>query len=332
MSMISARVGAIALAAFALFPPFHPAQAFGLNFGPLHLNLPVPGVHERGRVARRETPHETPHAAPSEPEEGDRPTLLYSVLAWPSLDAAIFSPRTVSSWPFDYKAIFAQAFAKYTPEQTAELCPYRDASGEAAARIEREMEPNAAQKLLLKRLATALGQANGLLIKSCPREISPLPVARLQLMEGQIDATITALEIIRPPLQKFEQSLDDKQRARFDEESPAAGGAFLACGSRTDIANWPLSQLERAVQPTDAQRKALREVEAAFSRAAAGVAADCRGAVPQTPSGRLGAIENQLDATWRAVETIQVALADFQKKLSDEQKARINALEIASTR
>ena len=271
--------------------------------------------------------------APSEPVEGDRPTLLYPVLAWPSLDDAIFSPRTASSWPFDYKDIFDQAFAKYPPQQADELCPYRDTSGEAAARIERDIEPNAAQKPLLEGLATALGQANGLLIKSCPSEIPLLPVARLQLMESQIDAMIMALEFIRPPLQKFEQSLDDKQRARFDGDAPAAGDAVLACSSnRADAANWPFSLLERAVQPTDAQRKALLEVEAAFGRAAAGLAADCRGAVPQTASGRLEAIENRLDATWRAVETIQVALTDFQKELSDEQKARINALEIASTR
>ena len=324
MPMVSARIIAIALAVFALCPPFQPARAFGLDFGPLHLNLPVPGFRERGHVAR--------HEAPSEPEEGDRPTLLYPVLAWPSLDDAIFSPRTASSWPFGYEEIFDQAFAKYTPRQAAELCPYRDASSEAAARIEREIEPNAAQRPLLEGLATALGQANGLLIKSCPSEIPLLPVARLLLMEGQIDAMIMALEIIRTPLQKFEQSLDDKQRARFDGAGPEVGSAAPACNSKADTANWPLALLERAVQPTDAQNKALREVEAAFRRAAAGLAADCRGAVPQTPSGRLQAIENQLDATWRAVETIQVALADFQKELSDEQKSRINALEIASTR
>ena len=41
----------------------------------------------------------------------------------------------------------------------------------------------------------------------------PLPVERLQLMHSQIDATIMALEIVRVPLQKFEQSLDDRQRA-----------------------------------------------------------------------------------------------------------------------
>ena len=36
---------------------------------------------------------------------------------------------------------------------------------------------------LLQELGTALAQANGYLIKSCPAEIPPLPVERLQLMD-----------------------------------------------------------------------------------------------------------------------------------------------------
>jgi hypothetical protein len=264
--------------------------------------------------------------------QSDRPTLLYPILVWSSLDDAIFMPRTSASWPFSYENIFDQAFAKYPPEQSADLCPYRDTSADIVTPIERETEPSVAQKPLLEKLATALGQANGYLIKSCPKDIPLRAVGRLQLMEGQIDAMIMALEIIRPPLQKFEQSLDDKQRARWDGAGPASDGDTLACHSKAENANWPLPLLEQAVQPTDGQRNALASVEDAFKRAASGLAADCGGAVPQTASARLEITEDRLDATWRAVQTIEVALADFQKDLSDEQKARINALEIASTR
>lgn len=323
---VSARIGAIALFLLALCAPIDAASAFGLRLGPVYLGLPTPGFHRHNRVARAE-----PESA--ELPQNDRPTLLYPILAWPSLDDGIFWPRTMSSLPFGYESIFAQAFAKYPPEHAADLCPYRDASADIAARIEREIAPSAAQKPLLDKLATALGQANGYLIKSCPTEIPSQPVARLQLMEGQIDAMIMALEIIRPPLQKFEQSLDDKQRAQFDGAGPAVGGVALACNSgKTGSAHWPLSLLERAVQPTDAQRQALANVEDAFNRAASGLAAECQGAVPPTASGRLEAAEARLDATWRAVQSIQVALANFQKDLSDRQNTQFNALEIASTR
>ena len=93
-----------------------------------------------------------------------------------------------------------------------------------------------------------------------------------------------------------------------------------------------LSQLEQAVQPTDAQRPALAAVADAFNRAAAALDANCSGVTQPTALGRLEAIETRLDATWRAVLTIQVALANFQTQLSEEQNTRFNALEIASTR
>jgi hypothetical protein len=54
--------------------------------------------------------------------------------------------------------------------------------------------------------------------------------------------------------------------------------------------------------------------------------------VSPTALGRLEATEARLDATWRAVETIEVALADFQTGLSDQQNIRFNALQLASTR
>jgi LTXXQ motif family protein len=347
MSMVSARVGAvgaIACAVFAFCPPPIAASAFGLHLGPLHLDLPFSGFHRHGRIARSE-PAPSARGEPSaagQSAQNASPVLLYPILAWPSLYDDIFPPNTsatsaqqTSSWPFGYENIFDQAFAKYPPERSAELCPYRDASAEIVMRIERQTGPNAEQKPLLEKLAAALGQANGYLMHACPKEIPLRPIARLQLMEGQTDAMIMALEIVRPPLQKFEQSLDEQQRARWNGSEPAANSASSACDSKTEKAesgNWPLSQLEQAVQPNEAQRKELANVQDAFNRAASGLAADCSAAVAPSALGRLEAIEQRLDATWRALQTIEVALANFQKDLSDEQKARINALEIASAR
>ena len=76
----------------------------------------------------------------------------------------------------------------------------------------------------------------------------------------------------------------------------------------------------------------MAKVEDAFNRAASDLDADCPGAVSPTALGRLEATEARLDATWRAVETIEVALADFQTGLSDQQNIRFNALQLASTR
>lgn len=323
MPRLKARIGAVALVVITLCPP-QATSALGLRLGPFHLHLPIPGYHGR-RVARSEP-------IPPEPAEGVSPTLLSPILAWPSLYDDIFWPRTSSAWAFGYEDIFGQAFVRFGPQRASDLCPYRMSTDESVTRITRETMPTVAQRPLLQKLATALGQANGYLIESCPSEIPKQPVARLQLMERQIDATIMALQIIRPPLQEFAQSLDDKQRARFDGASPSSEILASSCKLNAVSVNGPLIQLEQTVQPTDEQRREAAAVADAFNRAAIEFETSCRTAMPPTALARLDATVSRLDATWRAVQTIEVALANFQKDLSDEQSARFNALEIAGTR
>jgi hypothetical protein len=341
MPTVSTRIAAAAVIAAALCAP-QAAVAFGIRLGPLHLYLPGLHYYHRyhGRVARTEPaprmartePGEAATPAAQEQPESGPPSLLYPVLAWPALDDDIFRPRAPAPWAFGYDSIFSQAFAKYSPQRVAAFCPTRIAVDELVMHITRETAPTAVQRPLLQNLATALGQANGYLIKSCPGEIPPQPVARLQLMENQIDAMIMALDIVRPRLQAFEQSLDDKQRARLNGPAPSsATGAVPACKSNANAVSGSLSQLEQAVEPTDAQRPALAAVADAFNRAAAALDASCTAVTPPTALGRLEALEERLDATWRAVLTIQVALANFKGELNDEQISRFNALEIAAT-
>ena len=140
--------------------------------------------------------------------------------------------------------------------------------------VGREIAPTAAQQPLLQKLGTALAQANGYLIKSCPTEIPPLPVERLQLMDSQIDAMTVALEIVRVPLQKFEQSLDLRQPARLSA-LVASEDVTPVCAKNPEPANWPMPILKQALQPTTAQEAALNNLERAFNRAASGLNAVC---------------------------------------------------------
>ena len=139
-----------------------------------------------------------------------------------------------------------------------------------------------------------------------------------------------ALEIVRVPLQKFEQSLDDRQRARLSV-GVAREDAAPVCAKSLELANWPMPILKQALQPTAAQEAALKDLERAFNRAASGLNAKCSDRMPRMPSARLQVIEARLDITWVAVQTIQVAVAQFQKQLSDQQRARLNALQLAAT-
>ena len=140
-------------------------------------------------------------------------------------------------------------------------------------------------------------------------------------MVSQIDAMTMALEIVRVPLQKFEQSLDDRQRARLSA-GVASEDAAPVCAKSLEPANWPMPILQQALQPTAAQEAALNNLERAFNRAASGLNAKCSDRMPRMPSARLQAIEARLDVTWVAVQTIQVAVAQFLKQLSDQQRAR----------
>jgi hypothetical protein len=77
--------------------------------------------------------------------------------------------------------------------------------------------------------------------------------------------------------------------------------------------NWPMPILRQALQPPTAQEAALNGLERAFNRAASELNADCSDSMPRMPSARLRAIEARLDITWVAAQTIEVAVAQFQK-------------------
>ena len=328
MAMIGVRIAALGLALAALCLSSQ-ACAFGLRLGPFLLGGRAHHHHHR-HLVRRPTEALHSEATPTDGAQNRAPSLLYPILAWPTFADDIFRPTNYSSWPFSYQSIFDQAFAEYPVKRVADLCPRRTGKSDATLRIGREIAPTAAQQPLLQKLGTALAQANGYLIKSCPAEIPPLPVKRLQLMGLQIDVMTMALEIVRVPLQKFEQSLDDRQRARLSARV-ASEDVTPVCAKAPEPTNWPMPILKQALQPTAAQEAALNNLESAFNRAAGGLNAVCSDGMPGMPSARLQAIEARLDITWVAVQTIQVAVAQFQKQLSDQQRARFNALQLAAT-
>lgn len=299
MWMVSARLTVIALAVVALCLLPDKVSAFGLRLGPFYLGLPGPFLHRHDRVAHakpaesvepgrrtaaaedvapRTNERATSDSAIHDLAQTDHPTLLYPDLVLPLLDREIFWPHAEVHWPFGYQNIFDQAFAKYSGKYAAEYCRYRDTSAELAAHIEREIASRDDQKPLVRQLATALGQADGYVIESCPRDVPLGPVERLKLMEGQIDALIMALEIVRPPLQQFEHSLDDQQRARWNGTLAVADDQLGTCaGGDAETGGWPLPQLEQAIQPSGDQRNALAAVKEAFDRAASEVAGQCSG-------------------------------------------------------
>jgi hypothetical protein len=91
------------------------------------------------------------------------------------------------------------------------------------------------------------------------------------------------------------------------------------------MAEWRTQRIERLVKPTDAQRKALAELEKASTKAAETIAAACPTEFPASASARMEAMEKRMEAMLAAIKTVRPAFDAFYSTLTDEQKAKINA-------
>src|SRR6266540_4267683 len=197
-------------------------------------------------------------------------------------------------------------------------------------RIAQTVGPDDTQRAILDELRDATARALDILQAACPTALQSTPTGRIEAMRQRLDAMLAAVRTVRPVVEKFYQSLNDEQKARFNALSPdnqqqAQRDLTQACNARA-FASVPLERIERAVQPDGAQRSALKELQDAMSEAANLLSADCPTYRALTPVGRLQAMEQRLDAMLRAVQTVQPALEKFYGSLGDEQKERFNRL------
>jgi histone H3/H4 len=201
-------------------------------------------------------------------------------------------------------------------------------------RIAQTVGPDDTQRAILDELKDATAKALDILQAACPTALPSTPTGRIEAMRQRLDAMLAAVRTVRPVVEKFYQSLNDEQKARFNALSPdnpdhqqAQRDLTQACNARASgVASVPLERIERAVQPDGAQRSALKELQNATSEAANLLSADCPTYRALTPVGRLQAMEQRLDAMLRAVQTVQPALEKFYGSLGDEQKERFNRL------
>lgn len=338
------RIGAyalIGLLAGAVFAPA-PSAAFGLSVGPFHFGLPLPrlpnrflrrGVVLHVPASRRAGIGNRRRVRGAEPGAANL-AVFYPSLALAGVDDDIFVPDSSSSWPFGYDAIFRSAFAKALAAPAPRGCRQDDRSGAIVARLRSEIRPTPAQQQSLEKLAGALGMASGMLAKACPKAIPQQPAARLRLMQWQIEALSMAISAIRPPLQQFEQSLDAQQRTRF-ASAPSASAHAAACGVAPTATDWSIDAIDQTVRPGTGQRSAIADLHTAAAGAASDLDAHCPKKLPADPLARLDAIQARLDASWRAMLAMQVALADLENRLRPGQRnqlAALNVVEMHNTR
>jgi len=90
-------------------------------------------------------------------------------------------------------------------------------------RIERTVAPTQRQQAALRELKTASTKAVEVLHAACPIDAVATPLARLDAMEKRLEAMLRAVDLVRPALESFYDSLRDEQKARFNAIGYAGG-------------------------------------------------------------------------------------------------------------
>ena len=257
-------------------------------------------------------------------------------------------------WGYGYLDIYAGLFGPYgydgltgylgprpsgrRPQSAAsfaQMCAddSREIAGLPIDQIAQAIEPNEAQRAALDDLAGASVKAAQTIRASCPTQIAATAPVRLAAMQQRIQAMISAVALVHPPLDRLYGLLDDEQKVRLnalaeDERKKAPpGGTVAECGAAQPATlAWPADEIEARLHPNDTQRAALKALQDATAHAADMLKTACQPADVITPAARLDAVAKRLDTMLQAVKSVRTALDDFYATLSDEQKAQFEAI------
>ncbi len=223
--------------------------------------------------------------------------------------------------------------------QLAQMCgeDSHDIAGLPIDQFQQAIQPTEAQRAALDDLANASLNAAQDIKAACPTDIALTAPSRLAAMQQRIEAVITAVATVQPALEKFYGLLSDEQKARLtalgndQNQTQAAdkpvGLLAKSCGTaQPGMTEWPTAEIDQAVRPTEAQLASLTALQNASAKAADMLKAACLTDDPLTPPARLAAVGKRLDIMLQAVKTVYSALNDFYGSLSDEQKARFEAI------
>ena len=260
-------------------------------------------------------------------------------------------------WNYGYPDIYAAIFAPYGRDDLAayarpgphgsrhrrvpslqQLCDdeSRDIAGFRIDQISQTIQPNEAQRAALNDLANALMTAAQMIRASCPMQVAFTAPERLAVMQQRIGTMMKAELALEQPLGKFYDLLDDEQEARLNalaedrRKMSAANGSAEptaeGCGMvQSDALKWPADEIEARLHPNDTQRAALKVLQEANARAVE-ILAGCQPQDTATPPARLDAVDGRLTSMLQAVGLVSAALEDLYATLSDEQKARFEAI------
>jgi hypothetical protein len=275
---------------------------------------------------------------------------LFWPYAFQDLSNYTFLPYAYDTfWPYAFDDVFASIYGAYAPEYYSSEGAGRTAapaggnsqicSGQEQGltefpieRIAQQVDPDQNQQTLLDDLKAATNQAVNILQAACPSELPSTPTGRIAAMRTRVAAMLQAVQVARPALDKFYQSLSDEQKERFniidqDDETTGQRQVDIADLCQRTKRNGPLlDRAEHILHLSDDQNVALKDLKEASAKAAGLLKANCRSEQPITPTGRLAAMEERLNGIVQALDLVQAPLEKLYDSLSDEQKARFNRL------
>jgi hypothetical protein len=206
----------------------------------------------------------------------------------------------------------------------------RNVVGVPVDEFEHAIKPSAAQRDALGELADASVKAAQAIKSSCPKEVALTAPSRLSNMEQRIESMLDGVVAVQPALQKFHDLLTVEQKQRLVDlatgRRQAASSARPNCGVGISL-DFPVAEIEGVTHLSDAQRGGLERLKQAARAAADELKASCLGDhSPPAPSERLAAVKTRLDSLLQAVRMVHAPLSAFYDMLSDEQKAKFEAI------
>jgi hypothetical protein len=258
---------------------------------------------------------------------------------YPDIYAGIFAPYGYDDLTGYYSPRRSSRHRNRALDRLAQMCG--DDSPEIAGlpidQIQQVIELTEPQLAALDDLANASISAAQKIRAACPTQMVLTAPDRLAAMQARIEAMISAVATVQPPLEKFYGLLNDEQKARLNAVAEdqrrisaakrAKGSLVESCGGAQPAAmQWPTGEIEARLHPTDTQRAGLETLQDAGAQAADMLKASCQPDNALTPPARLAAVGKRLDTMLQAVKLVSAALEDFYATLSDEQKAQFEAI------
>ncbi|WP_439375777.1 Spy/CpxP family protein refolding chaperone [Bradyrhizobium sp. DASA03120] len=277
---------------------------------------------------------------------GDSTSL--SLYGYGDIYAALFSPYAATELAA-YTAPQGRRARKVPSLES--ICDASDTGGLPVDRIAATVAPNELQRVALDELAAAWNAARDTIRTACPAQAPATASERLGLMRERIAAMIKATDAIEAPLAKFAALLSDDQKARLNalandrraamaSRQPKDAQAAAACQPDYDPRydekaqrqyeqlvqqQWPADEIASTLRLDEIARARFEVLQDTTLRTMETLSA-CPAEVAATPLARLAAVKARLATMLQAVNGVADAVDDFEADLSDEQKARFEAI------